>query len=369
MVLAVSLLMPGGSGALASVGVSVSLTTPATVTVGQQNVAVTITIINTNTPPNSAENNILTLTSFAGSCGAAGTVSNACPVPDPGVLALAATGTGRAGTAAAGKNFTISAPDASGAVTLTPSSPVVLGPPGTAGGGDRCIIDFTASVTRSPSIDTSPGTPGNQTRQNLVARVQGQTSSLTVSAQVSILTTVLRAAPTLNHSASPNIELGVSVSDTVTLSGAVNPTGTVTFTLFGPDNSACSGSPVFTITNPVNAGGTATSSSFTPVAPGTYRWVASYSGDANHLSVGGVCNMTRSLVTVEVLRILSIFRSGTNVTVVGKGVAGRSYRMQHGITLGGWTTAAGTLVADGSGLFTYNESSSAPGKFYRAKVP
>ena len=38
------------------------------------------------------------------------------------------------------------------------------------------------------------------------------------------------------------------------------------------------------------ASGTATSGSFTPTAAGTYRWIATYNGDDNNLSVAGACN-------------------------------------------------------------------------------
>ena len=38
------------------------------------------------------------------------------------------------------------------------------------------------------------------------------------------------------------------------------------------------------------AGGPVTSAAFTPPQAGTYRWVASYGGDANSMPVAGACN-------------------------------------------------------------------------------
>ena len=63
------------------------------------------------------------------------------------------------------------------------------------------------------------------------------------------------------------------------------PTGTVTFTLFGPNDATCAGPPIFTSATRPLAGGPPRHrhlGPFTPTAPGTYRWIAAYSGDANY---------------------------------------------------------------------------------------
>jgi hypothetical protein len=98
------------------------------------------------------------------------------------------------------------------------------------------------------------------------------------------------------------VDFGQPVTDTATLSGtanqpgtggpagdagSINPTtlggsaqGTITFTLYKDD---CTTPATGTGTNPqtvnVNGNGTYGPVSFTPDAPGTYHWVASYSGD------------------------------------------------------------------------------------------
>ena len=48
--------------------------------------------------------------------------------------------------------------------------------------------------------------------------------------------------------ASPSVQVGGQISDTATLAGGANPTGDITFTLFGPDNATCTGDPIFTST-------------------------------------------------------------------------------------------------------------------------
>ncbi len=68
--------------------------------------------------------------------------------------------------------------------------------------------------------------------------------------------------------------------------GAVLPTGTLTYTLFGPDDSTCALPPVFESTVPVVNGGVADSTLFTPTAAGTYRWRATYSGDSHNHPAG-----------------------------------------------------------------------------------
>ncbi len=94
------------------------------------------------------------------------------------------------------------------------------------------------------------------------------------------------------------IKLGQTIEDAASVTGLTDDaTGTVTFTLYGPDDATCSGEPVFTsvkaLTVTVNesgATGSATSSAFAPTAAGTYRWVASYSGDDNNAVSAGECN-------------------------------------------------------------------------------
>jgi hypothetical protein len=106
------------------------------------------------------------------------------------------------------------------------------------------------------------------------------------------------ATPTLTTQASaPGFPVGVAIFDTATLGGGQNPTGTLTFNLFGPDNATCSGAPIFTSTKPVTGNANYTSDSFTTTQAGTYRWVTSYSGDANNNAAVSPC--TSEVLTVD----------------------------------------------------------------------
>jgi IPTL-CTERM motif len=106
------------------------------------------------------------------------------------------------------------------------------------------------------------------------------------------------AAPNVGTNASPSIALGGSINDDATLSGAVNPTGTITFRLYGPDDAMCTGAVIFISTVTVNGNGTYSSVSFTPLAIGIYRWIANYSGDVNNVAAANTCNATNENVIV-----------------------------------------------------------------------
>ena len=61
----------------------------------------------------------------------------------------------------------------------------------------------------------------------------------------------------------------------------------------------CTGAPVFTsvVVQPI-ADGPVASAAFAPTQAGTYRWIASYSGDANNLAIAGACNAAGETVNV-----------------------------------------------------------------------
>ena len=102
----------------------------------------------------------------------------------------------------------------------------------------------------------------------------------------------------LTTQATTPVTLGQPISDTATLSGGDNPTGTITFNVYGPDDEDCSGEPAFTSVVDVNGNGDYSSDptpsdlsdDFVPEAAGTYRWTADYSSDDNNDAVTSACN-------------------------------------------------------------------------------
>ena len=113
----------------------------------------------------------------------------------------------------------------------------------------------------------------------------------------------------LTTTASPGVVLGGSVFDTATIAGGFNPGGTVTFTVFGPDNPTCAAVAAFTSTKPVNGNGMYTSDPFTPTASGVYRFIASYSGDANNAATVTPCNDPLEQVTVKPLPVIQVVKT------------------------------------------------------------
>src|SRR5437879_4186088 len=96
---------------------------------------------------------------------------------------------------------------------------------------------------------------------------------------------VTKASPALTTTASGSVAAGGSVNDVAHLTLGTNPTGTISFTLYGPNDATCT-VVAFTDTKLVSGNADYTSSSFTAIQAGTYHWRASYSGDLNNNAAG-----------------------------------------------------------------------------------
>ena len=309
----------GASSAWAGASFNAGPSIPLNVTVGQTNVPQSLILTNssqngageTNYDTDSFRVDTITLVF---SCGVQGLFAD-CPVGsrDPGVVVpdpLVATGA--AGTACAGRSFAISLIDPSqGKYQFVPDMPVVLGPSSGTLAQRSCRIDFTSRIDKAPTAvtDSNPATPGLQTEQKGFVGVTDITVGspifgLTAGGLGTAQTTVALATPTLATTASPDMTLGGpgGLTDNATVSGRVNPVAgaTIVFNLYGPDDATCANAAVFTsapVGYPV-AGGPVTSPAYTPMAAGTYRWRATYSGDANNAGVTGACNAANENVVV-----------------------------------------------------------------------
>ena len=111
--------------------------------------------------------------------------------------------------------------------------------------------------------------------------------------------TVTAASPVLATSAS-SATVGNGLTDTATVSQGYKPTGTLTFTLYGPGStpSCTTGDQVGQTTTTVNGNGQYTSSALTPSQAGTYWWIAVYGGDPNNNSVADTCGSSGETSTV-----------------------------------------------------------------------
>jgi hypothetical protein len=109
---------------------------------------------------------------------------------------------------------------------------------------------------------------------------------------------VVKATPGITTTPSGSVPAGGVVSDTATISGGFHPTGSVTFQLYGPGDTGCA-TPIATRTDTLSGGGTAASGNVTIGAAGTYRWTATYGGDANNNSVTSPCSAEQVIVTPQ----------------------------------------------------------------------
>jgi YVTN family beta-propeller protein len=98
--------------------------------------------------------------------------------------------------------------------------------------------------------------------------------------------------PTIATQASPSNIAGTLFSATATVTGGINPTGEVVFTIFRDANCVTEGAA--RITRPL-VNGTATAEAFLDLA-GTYYWRALYTGDANDNPATHPCSASPSVV-------------------------------------------------------------------------
>jgi len=291
------LAMPG-SKVLAGIGGSAVPDYPTPVSVGQNSVAVTLTLTNSSDGGNVSESVDVANIYHTPSCGSSANSICQGGNIDTGVFAVH-SGTGRTGSACAGLTFTAGAPDGSGAVTFTPSGSVTLGPADGSGISKQCIIDFTVDVLKLPTVDAS-GSAGVQTKQLGSASFTGDSSGDDGGAFGSDTTTV-KASPSISTKLSDeSIGTGETIHDSATLTGATATAGgTATYSVY--TDSDCetiyaghqpSGNPK-TVTNGV----VPDSGNVTFDEVGTFYWQAVYSGDSKNEGSDSEC--ASEVVTVD----------------------------------------------------------------------
>jgi Ice-binding-like/IPTL-CTERM motif len=224
----------------------------------------------------------------------------------PGVYSFASTA-----NIAAGTTFTLSGAGVyiflvASAITANVGSNVALIDV------DPCQVFWRVGSDATLNGDSFPGTviagaagAGSVTvgsGANLAGRAVSLTAAVTMPGTGQTIggcSTLVLAPTTLSTQASPGVTLGAAISDTATLSGGATPTGTITFNLYGPNDDTCTGAAIFTSAVTVSGNGIYSSTSFTPTAAGTYRWIANYSGDANNAATANTCNAANENVVVS----------------------------------------------------------------------
>jgi hypothetical protein len=169
--------------------------------------------------------------------------------------------------------------------------------------------------------------------------------------------TTIKASPTISTNASETAGgvVGTAVlSDSVTVTGGYNPTGTVTFTLTQPDNSSIS---VGSVT--INGDGTyALPTTVLATQVGTYTWHANYLGDS--LNNGAIDDgSNESLTTIKASPTIittsnptgSVTQTNMTMTVTDSAVVSAGYN----------ETGSLVFTLTGPGGFSYTQTDTLAG--------
>ena len=174
---------------------------------------------------------------------------------------------------------------------------------------------------------TSAGTPYTTTvvgTYNWIATYNGDSNNQSVSTacndeQVTVGKDPTSVATTASAGGAP----GIAIHDSAKVTGTFLPTGTVTFSLYGPTDTTCTGTAIFTSTVALSGTGTATSASFTGTkSTGSYNWVASYSGDARSAPSKSKCGAEPVNVTASGVQGITTPGTGLDgsITQIGLGI-------------------------------------------------
>jgi hypothetical protein len=121
---------------------------------------------------------------------------------------------------------------------------------------------------------------------------------------------VPKVSPSLALSVPPSSVVGSPIfapSIIAALSGSAAATGSMAFTVFGPEPSppsSCASGGTTVGTAPVGGDGAySPAAGFTPVVPGTYWWYASYGGDLANNSAVSACGLAMEETSVTKARL------------------------------------------------------------------
>jgi hypothetical protein len=170
------------------------------------------------------------------------------------------------------------------------------------------------------------------------AVVLGAPSAISPAAAVTLSANVAQGITITAQVTPTTLGLGSGFNDSATLAppaGGPAPTGTISFSVYGPTDPGCAGPVIFNSTNTVVATPTlsgvyvTSSGGLTPPNVGTYHVTATYSGDGNYRPVGTGCGDPANTVVVGARPTLSAITptsgpaSGTNtVTITGTNLTG-----------------------------------------------
>lgn len=202
--------------------------------------------------------------------------------------------------------------------------------------GVTCELDdLAADASTTVEVAVVPTRPGDLTATATASAAQSDPTPATDTLTTQAILPA-RAATALTVGARDAV-LGDPIVARATLSGGVDATGTISFTLYGPGDVACA-APLTISTATVAGDGEYVAAPYTPTTAGAYRWVVSYGGDgANEPSGPTACDAPEAALAVKAAPALTVAADGA--TTVGAAISARA-------TLAGAVLAGGTIAFD-----------------------
>lgn len=153
------------------------------------------------------------------------------------------------------------------------------------------VATVTGTLIENQVVATVPSL-GGAGRYAWQARYAGDALNHSSSSGCASATTTVTDPPVdLELSAVPSVTLGNFTAATVDVRGDLGGGGgTLTFLLFGPGDPNCTGDPAAELTQVPSGAGSFGSGTTVPALPGSYEWVATYSGDDGSPPSATICD-------------------------------------------------------------------------------
>ncbi len=292
-----------------------------------------------------------TATSTCGSGMSETVVAQATPT-----LTATGPGTGNAGSAITTTNISSafgasSGANATGTITFKVFGPLATAPTTCTAGTTVGTATVSGNNTYNPSASFTPTTVGNYWwYASYGGDANNATAASTCGSGMSE-TVVAVAAPTLTATGPGAGNAGTAIttaniSSALGASSGANATGTITFTVFGPQTTAPTTCTAGTTVGTATVAGNNTyhpSAGFTPTTVGNYWWYASYGGDANNGAATSTCGSGMSK-TVVAPAITTLTATGPGTGTIGTAISTANVSA---------ALSGGTSIPEAGGIITF----------------